>query len=93
MCRDPANNADPNTADRSDGMTPVMHAALEGRVDMLNLLLGTKRCNLEYQTLDTGETAVILAAEAKNWLCVRQLLLHGASPLATNEAGDDLLGL
>jgi ankyrin repeat protein len=43
-------NADPNTADRSDGMTPVMEAALEGRLEMLKLLLGTKRCNLEYKT-------------------------------------------
>lgn len=89
-------NADPNIADRSTGMTPLMWTAAYGRVDLLELLLGTKRCNLECKTRDTGavgETAIILAAEAGHWLCVEQLLHHGASPLVTNQDGVRLVDL
>ena len=92
-------DADTNTADRSNGMTALMWAAQHNRGDLLSLLLRTDDCELEKKTKDTGDTAILLAAAAAptttppSWFCVEQLLLYGASPMAKNNEGEDLLAL
>jgi ankyrin repeat protein len=69
--------ADPSIADRQ-GMTPLMHSALMGFPEGANELLDHKAAI--DQTNRRGETALILAVQAKNTAMVRLLVRRGASP-------------
>ncbi len=77
--------ADPGIADRQ-GMTPLMHCALLGFTDGAEALLARKAP--VDQTNRRGETALILAVQAKNPAMVRLLVKKGANPdLADHIAG------
>ncbi|APZ99908.1 hypothetical protein BWQ93_16490 [Sphingopyxis sp. QXT-31] len=68
---------DPSIGDRQ-GMTPLMHAALLNTTDAAEELLG-KKAPVD-QTNRRGETALILAVQAKNSAMVRLLVRRGANP-------------
>ncbi len=72
-----AKDADPSIADRQ-GMTPLMHAALinfaDGAEELLNRRAPVDQANRR------GETALILAVQAKNAAMVRLLVKRGANP-------------
>ncbi|OHD06635.1 ankyrin repeat domain-containing protein [Sphingopyxis sp. RIFCSPHIGHO2_12_FULL_65_19] len=70
-------DADPAIGDRQ-GMTPLMHTALLNFVDGADELL--KRRAPVDQTNRRGETALILAVQAKNVAMVRMLVKRGANP-------------
>ena len=70
-------NADPSIADRQ-GVTPLMHCALLDFTDGAEALLDANAP--VDQTNRRGETALILAVQAKNAAMVRLLVRHGASP-------------
>ncbi|UNU44246.1 ankyrin repeat domain-containing protein [Sphingopyxis sp. YF1] len=69
--------ADPSIADRQ-GVTPLMHAALLNSTEMAEELLDGKAP--VDQTNRRGETALILAVQAKNSGVVRLLVRRGANP-------------
>ena len=69
-------NADPSIADRQ-GVTPLMHAALLNYVDGAQELLDDKAP--VDQVNRRGETALILAVQAKNAAMVRLLVKNGAN--------------
>ncbi|MCA0208845.1 MAG: ankyrin repeat domain-containing protein [Proteobacteria bacterium] len=72
-----AKDADPSIADRQ-GVTPLMHAALlnfaDGAEELLNRRAPVDQANRR------GETALILAVQAKNAAMVRLLVKRGANP-------------
>lgn len=68
--------ADPSIADRQ-GVTPLMHAALLNYVDGAQELLDDKAP--VDQVNRRGETALILAVQAKNAAMVRLLVKNGAN--------------
>ena len=70
-------NADPSIADRQ-GVTPLMHCALMNFTEGAEALLEAKAP--VDQTNRRGETALILAVQAKNAAMVRLLVRNGASP-------------
>ena len=70
-------DADPAIADRN-GMTPLMHTALLNFTDGADELLKQKAP--VDQTNRRGETALILAVQAKNSAIVRLLMRRGANP-------------
>lgn len=70
-------DADPEIADRQ-GVTPLMHAALLNFTDGAEVLIGSK-APID-QVNRRGETALILAVQARNNAMVRLLVSHGASP-------------
>lgn len=74
-------NADPAIDDRQK-MTPLMHCALigftEGASDLLDYKAPVDQAN------QRGETALILAVQAKNVAMVRLLVRHGANPDKTD---------
>lgn len=70
-------DADPSIGDRQ-GMTPLMHAALLNTTDAAEELLG-KKAPVD-QANRRGETALILAVQAKNSAMVRLLVRRGANP-------------
>lgn len=70
-------NADPSIADRQ-GVTPLMHCALINFTDGAEALLEAKAP--VDQTNRRGETALILAVQAKNAAMVRLLVRNGANP-------------
>ena len=69
--------ADPSIGDRQD-VTPLMHAALINFTDGAEELLDRKAP--VDQTNRRGETALILAVQAKNVAMVRLLVKRGANP-------------
>lgn len=69
--------ADPSIGDRQ-GMTPLMHAALLNSTEMADALLDGKAP--VDQANRRGETALILAVQAKNSGVVRLLMRRGANP-------------
>ena len=68
---------DPAIGDRQ-GMTPLMHSALLNTTDAAEELLG-KKAPVD-QANRRGETALILAVQAKNSAMVRLLVRRGANP-------------
>ena len=70
-------DADPSIGDKQ-GMTPLMHAALLNFTDAADELLSHKAP--VDQTNRRGETALILAVQAKNSAMVRLLVRSGANP-------------
>lgn len=68
---------DPSIGDRQ-GMTPLMHSALLNSTDAAEELLD-KKAPVD-QTNRRGETALILAVQAKNSAMVRLLVRRGANP-------------
>lgn len=72
-----AKGADPSIADRQ-GVSPLMHAALLNYTDGADELLGEK-APID-QTNRRGETALILAVQAKNNSMVSLLVRRGANP-------------
>ena len=68
---------DPSIGDRQ-GMTPLMHAALLNTTDAAEELLG-KKAPVD-QTNRRGETALIMAVQARNSAMVRLLVRRGANP-------------
>ena len=70
-------DADPSISDRQ-GVTPLMHAALINFPEGAEALLGDKAP--VDQTNRRGETALILAVQAKNAAMVRLLVKSGANP-------------
>ncbi|MBO9695660.1 MAG: ankyrin repeat domain-containing protein [Sphingopyxis sp.] len=72
-----AKDADPSIADRQ-GVTPLMHAALLNFTDGADELLREK-APID-QTNRRGETALILAVQAKNNSMVSLLVRRGANP-------------
>lgn len=69
--------ANPEIGDKQ-GMTPLMHAALMNFVEAGEELLDTKAP--VDQTNRRGETALILAVQAKNAAMIRLLVKRGANP-------------
>jgi len=76
-----AKDADPSISDRQ-GVTPLMHAALINFTDGAEELLDEKAP--VDQTNRRGETALILAVQAKNSAMVRLLVKRGANPDKTD---------
>lgn len=78
--------ADPSIADRQ-GMTPLMHAALmgfpEGAIELLDRKAPIDQANRR------GETALILAVQARNASMVRLLVRRGANP----DTADHIAGM
>lgn len=72
---------DPSIADKN-GMTPLMHATLLGFVEGAQALLDSGAA--VDQSNRRGETALILAVQAKNSNMVRLLVKHGANPDKTD---------
>lgn len=72
-----AKDADPSIADRQ-GVTPLMHTALLNFADGAQELLDQKAP--VDQANRRGETALILAVQAKNVAMVRLLVKSGANP-------------
>lgn len=70
--------ADPEIADRQ-GVTPLMHAALLNYPDGAEELIEADKSIVD-MTNRRGETALILAVQAKNAAMVRLLMRHGANP-------------
>lgn len=70
-------NADPAISDRQ-GVTPLMHAALLNFTEGADALLDRKAP--VDQTNRRGETALILAVQARNAAAVRLLVRRGANP-------------
>lgn len=70
-------DADPGIGDRQ-GVTPLMHAALLNMTDGAEALLAAKAP--VDQVNRRGETALILAIQAKNPAMVRLLVRNGANP-------------
>jgi uncharacterized protein len=70
-------DADPSIADRQ-GVTPLMHAALLNFTEGAEVLIGQKAP--VDQTNRRGETALILAVQAKNPAMIRLLVRNGANP-------------
>lgn len=70
-------DADPSIADRQ-GVTPLMHCALMNFAEGAEELLSAK-APID-QTNRRGETALVLAVQAKNAAIVRLLLRNGANP-------------
>lgn len=68
---------DPSIGDRQ-GMTPLMHSALLNTTDAAEELLG-KKAPVD-QTNRRGETALIMAVQARNSAMVRLLVRRGANP-------------
>lgn len=87
--------ATPNTTDwvsmetRSQNLTPLMHAAWEGHIEAVNLLLSMD-ANPDLQTAD-GMQALHLAAHSASDDCFQALLQSGANPLAKDNLGRDAL--
>ncbi|WP_320443472.1 ankyrin repeat domain-containing protein [Sphingopyxis yananensis] len=78
--------ADPAIADRQ-GVTPLMHAALLNFTDGATELLGSKAP--VDQSNRRGETALILAVQARNTALVSLLVRNGANP----DKSDHVAGL
>lgn len=74
-------DADPSIADRQ-GVTPLMHAAMLNFTEGAEVLLGEKAP--VDQANRRGETALILAVQAKNAGMVRLLIRRGANPNKTD---------
>ncbi len=74
-------DADPSIADRQ-GVTALMHCALLNFTEGAEALLDAKAP--VDQTNRRGETALILAVQAKNAAMVRLLVRHGANPDKTD---------
>lgn len=72
---------DPSIADKN-GMTPLMHATLLGFTEGAQALL-TNGADVD-QSNRRGETALILAVQAKNANIVRLLKRYGANPDKTD---------
>lgn len=70
-------DADPSIADRQ-GVTPLMHCALMNFAEGAEELLSAKAP--VDQTNRRGETALVLAVQAKNAAIVRLLVRNGANP-------------
>lgn len=70
--------ADPEIGDRQ-GVTPLMHAALLNYPDGAEELIEADKSIVD-MTNRRGETALILAVQAKNAAMVRLLMRHGANP-------------
>ncbi|KTE18644.1 hypothetical protein ATE67_18300 [Sphingopyxis sp. H050] len=70
-------DADPSIADRQ-GVTPLMHAALLDFTEGAEVLL-SRKAPID-QTNRRGETALILAVQAKNPAVIRLLIRNGANP-------------
>lgn len=70
-------DADPSIADRQ-GVTPLMHCALMNFAEGAEELLSAK-APID-QTNRRGETALVLAVQAKNAAIVRLLVRNGANP-------------
>ncbi|MBN8844714.1 MAG: ankyrin repeat domain-containing protein [Sphingomonadales bacterium] len=70
-------DADPSISDRQ-GVTPLMHAALLNFTDGAEALLARKAP--VDQDNRRGETALILAVQAKNAAMIRLLVKNGANP-------------
>jgi len=80
----------PNTTDWSDKeATPLMHAAWEGHIEAVNLLLSLG-ANTDLQAAD-GMQALHLAAHSASDDCFQALLQSGANPLAKDNLGRDAL--
>jgi len=79
-------DADPAIADRQ-GMTPLMHAAMIGFADGADVLLD-HGAPID-QANRRGETALILAVQARNNAMVRLLVKRGANP----DTADHIAGL
>src|SRR3546814_9198648 len=79
-------DADPSIADRQ-GMTPLMHAAMIGFSDGADVLLD-HGAPID-QTNRRGETALILAVQARSIAMVRLLVKRGANP----DTADHIAGL
>jgi ankyrin repeat protein len=77
--------ADPNGVD-NDGRTPCVLAVTREDVDALDLLLAAK-CDVTAKTL-WGETPLLLAVQRCHEGMVRRLLLAGADPNTSNNAGN-----
>jgi ankyrin repeat protein len=60
-----------------EGLTVLMAAAQKGKLDVLKVLLGSKRTKVNAKT-DGGQTALMYAAAAGNADAVRALLAAGA---------------
>ena len=71
-------DADPEIADRQ-GVTPLMHAALLNYPEGAEELIEADKSIVD-MTNRRGETALILAVQAKNAAMVRLLVRHGANP-------------
>lgn len=82
--------ADPNIVTPSNNFTPLMLIAYYGHLASMTALLQDGRCNLGTKRTDTGDTAIILAADQEKWDCVELLLSYHASPVATNNLGHSL---
>lgn len=70
-------DADPTIGDRQ-GVTPLMHTALLNFTEGAEVLLA-KKAPVD-QTNRRGETALILAVQAKNAALIRLLIRNGANP-------------
>ena len=74
-------DADPSIGDKQ-GMTPLMHSALLNFTEAADELIKYKAP--VNQTNRRGETALILAVQAKNMAMVRLLMRSGANPDKTD---------
>ena len=80
-----AKGLDPNSKD-GDGWSPLMWAAMSGREEVVELLLGHSDINLEARS-QGGTTALFVAAAHGHPSVVQQLLAGGADPEARNVRG------
>jgi len=69
------------------GLTPLMYASCEGRVDAVKLLLSL-RADMDICDED-GMQAIHMAAEAASPECFRVLMEEGADPLVKDDLGRD----
>lgn len=84
-------NVDINAPLHWNGYTPIMVAAVNGHVDILNMLI-TKKANANLSNSD-GTTALMLAAETGTTEAVRILLNAGAYAHAQNNKRQTALDL
>lgn len=70
-----------------NGRSLLHHAAINGQEDCIDVLLQTKRVNINLPTLLGRDTALHLAALKSNRNIVSKLLQHGANPNIRNAHG------
>eukprot|EP00729_Bicosta_minor_P006879 gene6879-biopygen15907 len=73
------NNANPNQARTTDGVTPVIMAAANGHVECLKILLQNNANPNQARTTD-GTTPVFAAAQERHVECLKMLLENNANP-------------
>ena len=74
-------------AGQDKSVTPLMAAAVRGRIEAVQILIGSKKCSVTAATESDGRTALMMAAEHGQIGVIQELFAAGASVNRKDKAG------